>query len=786
MPADRPLWTPKPGGLIGKPIRRFEDSRLLRGEGQYIADLHIDGITHMAVVRAIYPHARILGIDTDDAASLSGVLGVWTGSDTAACGLGGLPWERRPFNVPTDLPKGDPAIGQPQPVLARDLVQYLGQPVAVVVAETREQALDSAEAVIVDYEPLAPLMDVREAVQPDAHQLWTQSPGNCCFEFQVGDAAATEAAISAAPTVVRLSSDNGRLVQNPLETRGYVGSWDAIEELYTLHAAAGKPQTVGRDLAHFVFGLPEDRVRAVVKDVGGGFGAKNPLYPEQALVLWTAKKLGRPVRWQASRSETFLADYQGRGQAADAEMAFDADGKVLAFRVRVLADLGAFLGPRGSTAPNMWRTMGASVYNFPAVDYEVRAIHTHNMPTSPYRGAGAPEAIFIIERLFDMAAAALGLAPGAIRRRNLVPAAAMPFKTAIGTTLDSGDFALIMDSAEEMADLGDFEARKADSEARGRRRGLGYGNLLEACGAGIADRAVVSCLPDGQVHMRLGSMSNGQSHETVYAQMLSDCLDIDINKITLIQGDSNETPWGMGTGASRSMTVCGSALVLAADEVIEEGRKLASQMLEATEADIHYENASYSVVGTDRSVSLGEVAAQAIADGAPAERGLEVEHRYDPTAATYPNGCHIAEVEVDPETGVVTLENYVMAQDVGRVLNPMVVEGQLTGGVAQGIGQALLEWNVKDPDSGQLLSGSFMDCALPRADDLPAFSTEILEVPCANTPTGVKSVGEAGTTGAPAAVVNAIVNALRPLGVQHIEMPATPHAVWQAIQAAKR
>ena len=352
--------------------------------------------------------------------------------------------------------------------------------------------------------------------------------------------------------------------------------------------------------------------------------------------------------------------------------------------------------------------------------------------------------------------------------------------------MDSGDFALIMDSAEEMADLGDFEARKADSEARGRRRGLGYGNLLEACGAGIADRAVVSCLPDGQVHMRLGSMSNGQSHETVYAQMLSDCLDIDINKITLIQGDLNETPWGMGTGASRSMTVCGSALVLAADEVIEEGRKFASQMLEAAETDIHYENASYSVVGTDRSVSLGEVAAQAIANGAPAERGLEVEHRYDPTAATYPNGCHIAEVEVDPETGVVTLENYVMAQDVGRVLNPMVVEGQLTGGVAQGIGQALFEWNVKDPDSGQLLSGSFMDCALPRADDLPAFLTEILEVPCANTPTGVKSVGEAGTTGAPAAVVNAIVDALRPLGVQHIEMPATPHAVWRAIQAAKR
>lgn len=782
---DRELWTPKPGGLVGKRVLRFEDDRLLRGNGQYIADMHFDGMVHMAVVRSLYPHARILDIETRDAMALPGVLGVWTGQDAAADGLGGLPWERRPFNVSTELPKGDPAIGQPQPVLAKDVVLYLGQPLAVVVAETLAQALDGAEAVAVDYEPLDPLIDVREAAAPDAHQLWEQSPDNCCFDFQVGDAEAASAAIARAETVVRLSSNNGRLVQNPLETRGYVGSWDPDEARYTLHAAAGKPQTVGRDLAHFVFGLPEDRIRAVVKDVGGGFGAKNPIYPEQALVLWTAKKLGRPVRWHASRSETFLADYQGRGQAADAEMAFDRAGNVLAFRVRVLADLGAFLGPRGSTAPNMWRTMGASVYDFPVVDYDIRAIHTHNMPTCPYRGAGAPEAIFIIERLFDMAAEELKLPPSEIRRKNLVSASAMPFKTAIGTTLDSGDFAKVMDAAEDLADLGGFERRKAESERCGRLRGLGYGNLLEACGAGIADRAVISCLPDGQVQMRLGSMSNGQSHETVYAQMLADCLDIDINCISLIQGDSNETPWGMGTGASRSMTVCGSALVLAADEIIETGRKIAGDMLEAAETDIHYENASFFVSGTDRKVSLSDVASRAIEDGAPADRGLEIENQYEPTAATYPNGCHIAEVEVDPETGVVTLERYVMSQDVGRVLNPMVVEGQLTGGVAQGVGQALLEWNVKDPESGQLLSGSFMDCAMPRADDLPSFRTDIIEVPCANTPTGVKSVGEAGPTGGPAAVVNAIVDALKPLGVRHIEMPATPYTVWQAIQAAK-
>lgn len=782
---DAPLWTPKPDGFVGKPVRRKEDGRLLRGEGSYIADLHLEGMAHMAVVRSLYPHARIRAVETAEALAMPGVLGIWTGTDAAMDGLGGLPWERRPPNVPTDSPAGDPSIGQPQPVLAKEEALYLGQALAIVVAETPHQALDAAEAVSVDYEVLDALMDVRAAAAPNADQLWDQSPGNECFGFRVGDVEKTEAAFADAAHVVQLSSVNGRLVQNPLETRGYIGGWDGDEQRYTLHAAAGKPQTVGRALARDVFGLPEDRVRAIVKDVGGGFGAKNPLYPEQALVLWAAKKLGRPVRWLASRGEVFLVDYQGRGQAAEAAMAFDGAGKALAFRVRAFADLGAYLGPRGSTAPNMWRTMGASVYHFPVVDYDIRAIHTHNMPTCPYRGAGAPEAVFVIERLMDLAADEIGLSSAEIRRRNLVPASAMPYKTAIGTTLDSGDFDRVMDRAEEMADLAGFPARRTVSEACGRRRGLGYGNLLEACGAGIADRAVVSCLPDGRVQVRIGTMSNGQSHETVYAQMLADCIDIDMNAIEIIQGDSNETPWGMGTGASRSMTVCGSALVLAAKDLIENGRKFASEMLEAAETDINYEDATYSIAGTDRRVTLFDVAARAIEQGAPAERGLEVENLYDPTAATYPNGCHIAEVEVDPETGVVTLENYVMAQDVGRVLNPMVVEGQLVGGVAQGVGQALLEWTVKDPDSGQLLTGSFMDCAMPRADDLPAFATEILEIPCTSTPTGVKSVGEAGPTGAPAAVINAIVDALRPLGVRHLEMPATPQAVWKAIQEAQ-
>ena len=777
-------WTTKTDGFVGKSIRRVEDVRLLTGQGQYIADLSFDGMTHMAVVRSLYPHARILGIETAAAMRLPGVLGVWTGADAAADGLGGLPWERRPPGAATETPSGDPSIGQPQPVLAHRTALYLGQALAIVVAETAAQALDGAEAMVVDYEPLDPLMEVRDAVVPNSQQLWTQSPGNECFGFRVGDADATARAIDDADHVFCLSSENGRLVQNPMETRGYVGLWDAVEGRYTLHAAAGKPQTVARALARDVFHLPEDRVWAVVKDVGGGVGAKNPLYPEQALVLWAAKKLGRPVRWLASRGEVFLADYQGRGQSADAEMAFDVEGRIQGFRVRALADLGAYLGPRGSTAPNMWRTMGTSLYHFPAVDYDIRAIHTHNMPTCPYRGAGAPEVTFVLERLLDMAAQELNISAAEIRRQNLVPTSAMPYKTAIGTTLDSGNFAEIMDTAERMAAIDNFSARKVESEARGRFRGLGYGNLLEACGAGLGDRAVVSCLPNGRIVIRIGTMSNGQSHETVYAQMLADCLDIDMNNIEIVQGDSKETPWGMGTGASRSMTVCGSALILAAEELIEKGREIAVDMLEAGKTDIYYENAMYTVAGTDRAVGLFEVAARAVKSGAPADRGLEAENIYDPIAPTYPNGCHIAEVEVDPETGVVTLESYVMAQDVGRALNPMVVEGQLVGGVAQGVGQALLEWNVKDPESGQLLTGSFMDCAMPRADDLPSFSTEILEIPCLSTPTGVKSVGEAGPTGAPAALINAVVDALRPLGVRHIDMPATPYVVWKAIQAA--
>lgn len=765
---------------IGKPVLRFEDQRFLTGRGRYLADLSFEGLAHLVVVRALYPHAGIAAIDTGDARAMPGVLGVWTGQDVKAEGLGGIPWERQP-PAPQDAPAGepvapgDPKIGQPQPILADDRALYLGQPVAAVVAETLAQAMDAAEAVLVEYDERPALLDPRTA-EGEA-PLWEQSPDNVCFRTDAGDRTATDAAFANAAHVTKISVDIERLVQNPLETRAYVGLYDPDDARFTMHATAGKPQTVGRALARDIFHLAEDRVRVITPDVGGGFGAKNPLYPEQALVLWTARQLGRPVRWMAARGEGFLSDYQGRGQAADAEAAFDPDGKFLALRVKARADLGGYLGPRGSTAGGMWRIMGTSVYHIPAIHFDVAGVHTNRMPTCPYRGAGAPEAVFVMERLLDTAARELGLTPAEIRRRNLVPAEAMPYRTPAVSTYDSGDFAAAMDKAEALADIAGFGARRAATEARGLLRGIGYGNLLEACGAGIADRADLECTADGTVFMRIGTMSNGQSHETVYAQMLAEKLGIEMDRIRLIQGDSNETPWGMGTGACRSMTVGGSALVNAGDDLIEAGREAASELLEAAPQDIDYGDGAYTIRGTDRTLTLAEIAQ---------DRPLKSSHHYAPENSTYPNGCHIAEVEVDPETGTVTLARYSMAQDVGRALNPMIVEGQLHGGVAQGVGQALLERNFHDPDSGQLLTGSFMDCALPRAHDLPIFQTEILEVPCTHTPTGVKAVGEAGPTAAPAALVNAIIDALSPYGVTELEMPATPERVFRAMREAEQ
>ena len=784
------LNAPSAPGLVGQPILRVEDQRLLTGAGRYVADGHYAGLAHLVVIRSEHPHADLRAIDVDAARTMPGVLGVFTGRDLAADGVSGIPWELRPPVAPGTPPEslpplGDPSIAPPQPVLAVDRVRYQGEPIAIVVADSPARALDAAEHVHIDYAPRPAVFAGRKAVRPDTVRLWDQFPGNVCFRVRGGDAARATAAFERAAHVTRLSIDIPRLVQNPIETRSYVGEFDAASGRYTLHAAAGKPQTIGRAIANDCLHVPTDRVRVIAKDVGGGFGAKNTLYAESVLVLWAAKRVGRPVRWIASRGEAFLSDMQARDQSFDAELAFDAEGHILGLRVRAITNLGAYLGQRGVTPPTLMTRTITSMYRVPTFDHEGLAVHTNTVPTCPYRGAGAPESMMVIERMIDLAARELGIAPEMLRRRNLIPVDAMPYRASSGSVYDSGDFAAAMDAAVARADVTGFAARRAASERAGRLRGLGYGNMMEACGHGISEKAVVSASPDGVVTIRIGSMSNGQSHETVYAQILADKLGVPMSRIRVVQGDSLETPDGWGTGASRSMTVGGSALVFAGDKLIEAGRPIAAQLLEAAASEIDYERGNYRVIGTDRIVGLERVATQAIAAGARPDRGLEAEHRHEPKDATYPNGCHIAEVEIDPETGVVQLLRYTMAQDVGRALNPMVIEGQLAGGVTQGVGEALFERTHLDAESGQVLTGSFLDYPMPRADDLPSFDTTILEVPCKNTPNGVKSCGEAGATAAPATVQNAIADALWPLGVRSIPIPATPESILKAIAAAR-
>lgn len=778
-------------GYIGRRILRVEDERLLRGHGNYTADAAFESLVHMVVLRSDHPAAEIKRIDAEAARAMHGVLGVWTGMDLCAEGLGGIPWEDRPppqgSVAASELPPtGDPSVAMPQPVLASGCARYQGEPLAIVVAESAELARDAAEQIIIDYAPRPAVTDTRRAGAPDAPQVWPQFPGNRAFAIRCGDAALTDAAFARAAHVTRLSIDIPRLVQNPIEPRNYVGTWDADQERYTLYAAAGKPQAVGRSAAREIFRIPSDKIRVISRDVGGGFGSKNVLYPEEVLVLWAARKTGRPVRWLGSRSENFLSDTQARDQAADISLALDEEGRILGLRASVCSNLGAYLSPKGAIPPIIVSKILTGVYDIPAVDLEIRAHYTNTPPTGPYRGAGTPEAIFMIERAIDTVARELHIAPAELRRRNLIPASAMPFTTSLGVTIDSGDLLTAMHVAEEAADLPGFRQRREQSILNGKLRGIGYANMIEWAGVGPAESASVSCLPDGSVVVRIGSMSNGQSHQTVYAQMIADTLGIDIARIRILQGDSDEVPDGLGTGASRSVTVSGSAMLRAGDAVIQAGRMHAADMLEASPDDLAFANGRYRIAGTDRDVTLKQVAAHAVAGGADARNGLAATSQYRPAESTCPNGCHIAEVEVDPETGMVTLERYTIAQDIGRAINPMVVEAQLIGGVTQGIGQALLERAIFDPESGQLLSGSFTDYCMPRADDLPSFTVKLLELPCTHTPMGMKSCGEIGATGGPATTFNAVMDALAPLGITSLPMPATPHAVFQAIRSARK
>jgi carbon-monoxide dehydrogenase large subunit len=764
----------------GQPVRRREDVRLLTGAGVFVEDRPAAGMAHAVVLRSPHAHARIRAIDVAAARGAPGVLAVLTGEDAATAGLRPIPCD---FTLPAfpGSPKGAGIVKPPYPVLAGDRVRYVGDPVAFVVAETREAARDAAELVAVDYDVLPAVTDLARAVEPGAPLLWDEAPGNVAFTWSAGDRASVDAAFAGAKHVIRLEVVNNRVVVSAMETRGALGEWDAATGRYTLRTASQMPHGLKSHVAQ-VLGTPEESVRVVIADVGGGFGAKNALYPEHALVLWAARQIGRPVCWIGDRAEAFLADYHGRGNLTRAALALDGDGTFLGLRIETLADLGGYVAPKGPLSPTSNTPALAGSYRTPAIHVSVRGVFTNTQPTDVYRGAGRPEAIYALERLVDAAARELGLSPVELRRRNLVRPEDMPFRTPLGLTYDHGDLANVLEAALERAGWAGVAERRAASERRGRLRGIGFAHYTERVAGAWSEESDLEIDAEGRVIAYLGTMSNGQGHETAYAQMLSEQLGIEMDEITIVQGDTDRVRTGHGTGGSASLAIAGAALARATDAMIERCKHVAADMLEAASADIGYAEGRFTILGTDRSASLKDVARKAHASGTV--RPLFETGRFQPSGPTFPNGCHVCEVEIDPETGALEIAAYTAVHDFGRVLNPLLLAGQLHGGVVQGLGQAAHERVVYDEETGQPLTASLMDYGLPRADDLPAFDFTPTRTPSSN-PLDVKGCGEAGAAGAPPALMNAVLDALAPLGIRHLDMPATPERLWRAIRDAK-
>ena len=768
------------GDLVGRSVPRLEDDSLLRGAARFLDDIHVAGETHAVFVRADEAHADILAIDIDAAREVPGVVAVLTGADLASDGIGGVPWEVRPLDAnAADAPPvepGDPSIAPPQPAMVADRVRYVGQIVAMVVGETLAAAKDGAELVAMRTRSLPAVIDVEDAVAPGAPVVDPQFPDNVCFRLVFGDRAATDAAFARATHVTSIRHVQNRGVGAPIETRGYIGAWDADAEKFTLHATAGKPHPVRNTLAKFCFFCPPEKIRVVVPRLGGGFGAKNIVHGEQVLVLWAARRLGRPVRWISERAESFLGDVHTRDLVSRAEYAFDADGRILAMRVINDGNLGAYLAPRAVNPVRNSVKIAPSVYDVPVAYLEARGVLTNTVPTCPIRGAGEPEGQYTPERLMDVAASELGIDRVELRRRNLIGPDRFPYRTVTGLDYDCGAFEANLDRALVLSDRAGYGARQAASGARGLLRGFGICNTIEALGAGADEEADIRCLPDGRIELRIGSMSNGQGHDTVYAQIVAGRLGLEADRVRTIQGDTDDIAYGSGTGACRSIVIGGAAASVATDSVIEAGRRIAARLLEAAEEDVEFAGGSFRVAGTDRAVSFDDTVAAA--------GGISVRERFRPDNLTFPNGTHCCEVEIDPETGAAHVDRYVMVHDCGTPVNPMLVEAQLQGGVVHGLGQAFSEHVVYDRDSGQMLSGSFLDYGLPRADDIPApdFVCELNPVPTATNPLGVKAVGEAGVAIAPILAVNAVLDALRPLGVADISMPMTPAKIRAAIE----
>jgi carbon-monoxide dehydrogenase large subunit len=779
--------------FIGQSVKRREDYRFLTGAGQYTDDVQFANQTYAYFLRSPHAHAKIKALRKDKALKAPGVVAIFTGEDIANSKMGGLPcgW------LITDV-NGQPMKEPPHPVLAHDKVRYVGDHVAVIIAETYAQAKDAGELVEVDYEVLPAVVDAGDARKKGAPALHDIAPDNTCYVWGIGDKAAVDKAFASAAHVTTLELVNNRLIPNAIEPRAATASYSRADDSYTLYVASQNPHVERLLMTAFVLGLPEHKVRVVAPDVGGGFGSKIYLYAEDVVVTWASKKINRAIKWTAERSESFQSDAHGRDHVTKAELALDKNGKFLALRVHTTANMGAYLSTFASCIPTiLYATLLAGQYTTPAIYCEVTAVFTNTAPVDAYRGAGRPEATYVVERIVETAARELKMDPAEVRRKNFITQ--FPYQTPVALLYDTGDYNATLTEAQKLADVEGYAARKKASEAKGKLRGRGYACYIEACGiapsavagslgarAGLFEAGEVRVHPTGKVTVFTGSHSHGQGHETTFAQVVASRFGIPFEDVDIVHGDTSKILFGMGTYGSRSIAVGGTAIVKAMDKVVNKGKKIAAHLLEAAESDIEFKDGFFQVAGTDKKKAFAEIALTAyVPHNYPHDKlepGLNENAFYDPTNFTFPAGSYICEVEVDPETGQVKIEKWVAVDDFGKIINPMIVEGQVHGGLVQGIGQALTEGCKYDKATGQLLTGSMLDYSLPRADEVPSFVVGTKETPCTHNPLGVKGCGEAGAIGAPAALMNAITDAL---GIKDMPMPASPQNVWAAMQANK-
>ncbi len=777
---------------IGASVKRTEDKRFLMGIGTYTDDISVTGQTYAVFVRSPHAHATIKGIDVSKAGAMPGIVRILTGADFALDELGGLicGWT-------VHSKDGSEMAQPPHPALAHEKVRYVGDQVAIVIAETETAARDGAEAVEVDYDVHDAVVDPAAAILDGAPQIHEEAPGNLCYDWEIGDKAVTDQAFADASHISKIAVTNNRLVPNAMEPRAAIGSYDKGTESYTLHTTSQNPHVARLILSAFIGIAPEHKLRVIAPDVGGGFGSKIFVYAEETVCLWASKYVDRPIKWTAGRDEAFLSDAHGRDHVSSAEMAMDADGKFLGLRVSTIANMGAYLSTFASAVPTyLYGTLLSGQYVIPGIYAEVKAVFTNTTVVDAYRGAGRPEATYILETLVNKAARDLDLSPAELRRRNFIKPDQFPYETPVILEYDVGDYDASLDLAEELVDVSGFTARRAVSEKAGKLRGLGLSTYIEACGiapsqavgslgagVGLWESAKVQFNATGSVTIYTGSHSHGQGHETTFAQIVSDKLGVPFEDIDVVHGDTDKVQFGMGTYGSRSVAVGGSAIVKASNKIVEKAHRIAAHMMEAHVDDVEFQAPDFVVSGTDKTMSIQEIAFEAyVPHNMPTnefEPGLTETAFYDPNNFTFPAGAHLCEVEVDPDTGVVDIVKFVAVDDFGNVINPMIVEGQVHGGIAQGIGQALLEHGIYDRETGQLITGSYMDYAMPRADDLPSYTVGMTKTECPSNPLGVKGCGEAGAIAAPPAIMNAIIDAI---GTDDIAMPATPQAIWRALR----